>query len=104
MKKLMLSLFALSLSAPTVATEMAADIYTQAGYPYADLVRRSDSVRLVYADQKDKVSCRTEVQKQGQVWQGEAKEVSKKAFAKKPLQACLDRQQAKTILADVAAR
>lgn len=75
-------------------------VYTQEGYPYADLIRRSEQVNLIYTESENEVNCRVEVSNNGQVWQG-AKRVAKlKNFKNKPLQSCLARPVAKKLLAN----
>lgn len=80
-------------------------VYTQKGYPYEGLVNRSEEVRIFYSEGADSkgaenVSCRVEVSQNGQVWQGEERNISLKKFTQKPLRACMDRVDAKQLLAD----
>jgi intein-encoded DNA endonuclease-like protein len=75
-------------------------IYTQEGYPYAGLVERSEEVSIFYTKGEDNVSCRVEVSQHGQVWKGEKHSTSLKKFTQKPLRVCMDRVDAKKLLAN----
>tara|TARA_R110002167_G_scaffold9923_14_gene45772 strand:- start:693 stop:1049 length:357 start_codon:yes stop_codon:yes gene_type:complete len=78
-------------------------VYTQNGYPYQGLVDRSEQVTIFYTKGADKgaenISCRVEVSQNGQIWQGEERITSLKKFTLKPLRACIDREEAKKLLA-----
>lgn len=75
-------------------------VYTQQGYPYAGLVKRSELVKIVYTETGGDINCRVEVLQDGKVWQGEANTTSAKKFNQKPLSSCLNRQSAKQLLAN----
>jgi hypothetical protein len=74
-------------------------VYTQNGYPYEALVDRSQEVKIFYTEQENNVRCRVEVIQDGQVWKGEAQIASAKKFSEKPLRACINRNDAKKLLA-----
>lgn len=74
-------------------------VYTQKGYPYEGLVDRSEQVTIFYTKGADNISCRVEVSQDGQIWQGEERNTSLKKFTLKPLRACIDREEAKKLLA-----
>jgi hypothetical protein len=74
-------------------------IHTQEGYPYADLIRRSEQVNLIYSQSKNEVNCRVEVFNNGQVWKGSERVTKLKNFKDKPLHSCLARPAAKKLLA-----
>lgn len=76
------------------------EIYTQKGYPYEGLVDRSEQVTIFYIKGTDNISCRVEVSQGGQIWQGEERSISLKKFTQKPLRACMDREDAKQLLAN----
>lgn len=75
-------------------------VYTQKGYPYEDLVNRSEEVTIFYTESVENISCRVEVSQNGQIWRGEERSTSLKTFTQKPLRACLKRVDAKKLLAD----
>lgn len=74
-------------------------VYTQKGYPYGGLVDRSEQVTILYTVSSDTISCRVEVSHNGQIWKGEQKNTSLNKFTQKPLHSCLEREQAKKLLA-----
>lgn len=74
-------------------------IYTQKGYPYEGLVNRSEAVTIFYTENVDNINCRVEVSQNGKVWRGEKHSTNIKTFTKKPLRACLNRVDAKKLLA-----
>jgi hypothetical protein len=78
----------------------AKEIYTQKGYPYEGLVDRSEQVTIFYIKGADNISCRVEVSQNGQIWQGEEIQTSLKKFTQKPLRSCMDRDEAKKLLAN----
>lgn len=75
-------------------------VYTQNGYPYEGLVDRSEEVTILYTEKADTVSCRVKVSQKGQIWEGKERNTSLKKFTQKPLRACLDRVEAKKLLAN----
>lgn len=74
-------------------------VYTQQGYPYQGLVERSEQVTIFYTEKAENISCRVEVSQNGQVWQGEVRTTSVKKFTHKPLRVCMNREDAKKLLA-----
>lgn len=74
-------------------------LYTEKGYPYKDLVNRSNEVKIIYSENKSKVVCRVEVDMNGTVWQSPSNDVTKTRFEQTPLSSCLPRERAKQILA-----
>jgi hypothetical protein len=75
-------------------------VYAQKGYPYEGLVNRSEQVTIFYIKGTDNISCRVEVSQNGQIWQGEERSISLKKFTQKPLRSCMDREDAKQLLAN----
>jgi len=75
-------------------------VHTQKGYPYEGLVDRSEQVTIYYVEGTDNISCRVEVSQKGQIWQGEERSTSLKKFTQKPLRSCMDRKDAKKLLAN----
>lgn len=75
-------------------------VYTQKSYPYGGLVQRSDQVRIFYSQSDDNINCRVEVSNNGNIWRGSEHNTSEKEFSLAPLSACMDRVDAKRLLAD----
>jgi len=76
------------------------EIYTQKGYPYEGLVNRSEEVTIFYTRGADNINCRVEVSQNGQIWKGEERNPNLKEFTQKPLRSCLNREDAKKLLAN----
>jgi hypothetical protein len=75
-------------------------VYAQKGYPYEGLVNRSDEVTIFYTKNVDTINCRVEVSQNGETWRGEEHDANVKTFTQKPLRACLNRVDAKKLLAN----
>jgi hypothetical protein len=75
-------------------------VYIHKGYPYEGLVDRSEAVEIFYKELADNISCRVEVLQNGQIWKSEERSISLKKFTKKPLRSCMDRVDAKKLLAN----
>ena len=101
LKTLLLTSILLFTSTSSLAElNQVAKVYTQKGYPYEALVNRSEEVTIFYTESVDNISCRVEVSQNGQIWRGEERSASLKEFSQKPLRACLDRVDAKNLLAN----
>jgi hypothetical protein len=74
-------------------------LHIQKGYPYEGLVNRSEQVKILYTEEGSSVNCHVEVSQKGQIWQGKERSISLKKFTQKPLRACIDREEAKKLLA-----
>lgn len=74
-------------------------LHIQKGYPYEGLVDRSEQVTILYTKGADNISCRVEVSQNGKIWKGEKIHTSLKKFTQKPLRSCMDREEAKKLLA-----
>ena len=74
-------------------------VYTKKGYPFGGLVDRSEEVKIFYTEQADNITCRVEVLQNGKVWQGEEHRTSLKEFTATPLRVCMERGDAKKLLA-----
>jgi hypothetical protein len=99
-KILAMTLTLLVISTSSLAElNQTAKVYTQKGYPFEGLVKRSEQVTIIYTKGTDNVSCRVEVSHDGQIWQGEKRSTSLKKFTQKPLRSCMDRVEAKKLLA-----
>lgn len=99
-KILAMTLTLLVISTSSLAElNQPAKVYTQKGYPYEGLVKRSEQVTIIYTKGTDNINCRVEVSQDGQIWQGEKHSTTSKKFTQTPLSACMDREDAKTLLA-----
>ena len=74
-------------------------VYSQQGYPWKDLIRVSDSVKIFYTENQGKIHCRVSVTEAQHQWQSKGVETSEKAFTHQPLRSCLPRAVAKQQLA-----
>ncbi|TQF67565.1 hypothetical protein [Pseudoalteromonas luteoviolacea] len=86
---------AFTSSAQQVQTER---VFTNAGYPYKNLIMKAERVELIYSEDEDKTNCRVKVYKSGKLHESAPMEVSSKAFSSDPVQSCLARKNAKQIL------
>lgn len=100
MKTLLKTLILLSLSSISLmASAELSMVFTEKGYPYKNLVNRTESVKIFYTEKDHEVSCRVEVEVDGTNWKSAKQQVSKQAFSETPLASCLSRDRAKQILA-----
>lgn len=74
-------------------------LFTEQGYPYKDLVNRSNEVKIIYSEKNNDVSCRVQVALNGTTWKTRNLQVEKREFDSAPLASCLERSKAKQILA-----
>jgi len=74
-------------------------LYTEKKYPYNLLLTRSDSVKIIYTNNKEYINCKVEVNWKNEMVTSLKTRVSKLKFNKEPLASCLPREQAKIILA-----
>lgn len=81
-------------------TEM---LYSEKGYPYKNLINRSDKVKIIYSEKDASVDCRVEVELQGTTWKSNSLQVKKQDFETAPLSSCLGREKAKQMLASTYA-
>lgn len=95
------NLILIAAIASCIAFAQADVFFTEQGYPYGDLVKRSDSVKIYYTEEAQKINCRVTVQKGDQSWQTAMRSVDKRHFQQKPLQYCMARDPAKEILKKV---
>tara|TARA_R110001606_G_scaffold200987_3_gene348989 strand:+ start:1043 stop:1375 length:333 start_codon:yes stop_codon:yes gene_type:complete len=93
-----LTILTLTLSVETNAQQTLEKLYSQTGYPYESLVKRSKLVRILYRQNGEQVSCRTEVSQDNTVWKGEERHAKHNDFITTPLRACLGRSEAKRLL------
>jgi len=74
-------------------------LFTEQGYPYDLLIKRTDEVKIIYSENEKEVNCRVELNWQDQKITTQPIKIEKIKFNAKPFATCLPRQQAKTILA-----
>nr|WP_239032942.1 hypothetical protein [Pseudoalteromonas luteoviolacea] len=73
-------------------------IFTDAGYPYKNLIIKAERVELIYSEEQNTTTCRIQVYDKGQLHQSEQLEVSSYSFSKQPIKSCLGRKRARDIL------
>lgn len=81
-------------------TEM---LYTEKGYPYKNLVDRSEQVKIIYSKVGTGIDCRVEVELDGTTWKTDNIQVNQQDFDTAPLSSCLNRDKAKQMLASTFA-
>ncbi len=89
------------LSASLVMTIQANDeiqLYSEAGYPYKNLINKAKAVKIFFTEKEDIVVCRVEVSRDSKNKTTEKVEVTKKQFEQAPLVSCLPRTEAKKLL------
>ena len=74
-------------------------VFTEQGYPYKQLVQRSDTVKLIYSQDGHNVTCKVAIEHKGQASTTPKQTISAAKFADKPLASCLKRDAAKSLLA-----
>lgn len=74
-------------------------LFTEQGYPYDLLIKRTNEVKIIYSENERYVNCRVELNWQDQKMTTQSIKVEQVKFNEKPFATCLPRAQAKTILA-----
>ena len=74
-------------------------VYTSKGYPYKNLLNRSEQVKIFYRQDDRNIHCRVEVAVGNTIVKSVASKVNQQSFEDTPLSSCLSRDQAKQILA-----
>lgn len=74
-------------------------LFSEKGYPYKDLIQRTESVKIIYTEDNQEVTCKVAVTSHDHNWQSNTKTVNHKAFEQAPLASCLTREEAKNLLA-----
>ncbi|WP_166425238.1 hypothetical protein [Paraglaciecola sp. 20A4] len=93
-----LTILILTLSVEANGQQTLEKLYTQTGYPYEPLVKRSKLVRILYRQNGQQISCRTEISQGDSVWEGKGRHAELNDFITTPLRACLGRSEAKRLL------
>ena len=94
-----LSITSLTSNAENAKIKTPEKLTSAMGYPYKLLINRSDSVKITYSENNNKINCKVVVRWHEQEMHAKPKQVSKEKFNEKPLASCLDRNKAKEILA-----
>lgn len=95
-KTLLISLLTLSATSVFAGHER---VFTEQGYPYKQLVKRSDTVKLIYSQDGQQVTCKVAIEHKGLARITTEQTISAAKFADKPLANCLKRDTAKSLLA-----
>lgn len=93
------TLFTMTILASQVTLAEDEVIYSSVGYPYNQLISRTDAINITYTKDKEKVNCKVEVKWQGKTLTSPAIVANSAKFSNKPLASCLPRETAKSILA-----
>jgi hypothetical protein len=73
-------------------------MYSHQGYPYSNLIQKTEQVLIRYIDKNQGVECQIEVIKGQQHWMLDKQWASKKDFAEKPFKSCVNRNEVKDLL------
>jgi len=84
--------------AMTIQASEEIQLYSEAGYPYENLIRKAKSVKILFTESEGDVICRVNILLSTQDKMTEKMKVSKKQFEEAPLASCLTRAKAKKIL------
>jgi len=74
-------------------------LYSAKLHPYNLLLSRTETVKIIYSENKEEIHCKVEVNWKNEQVTSEQVSVNKVAFNKEPLASCLSREKAKNILA-----
>lgn len=91
--------FILAFSAQANVDSKIDKIYSYEGYPYKQLISRSDLIKIIYTESNSEIDCSVQLDIDGEIQKIATQKVSKKHFAQKPLASCLPRKIAKQLLA-----
>ena len=77
-----------------------ADLYVASGYPYENLVKRYDSVKIRYSENtaSNEIHCKVELELGGHISTTQAIATEQEEFRAAPLKACLRRADARQAL------
>lgn len=100
MKKFTFILLFISLNALiSNANAQLEQVYSEKGYPYKDVISRTNEVKIIYTEKSQVVACKVLISLEDGIYESTQKDVSKKAFDNAPLASCLARSEAKSVLA-----
>ncbi len=98
-KSIIISVISSLFLVMTIQASEEIQMYSEAGYPYKNLIHKSQSVKIFFTEKEQNISCRVNVSLPSQSTTSNTIEVSKKQFEATPLASCLPRDQAKKLLA-----
>jgi len=84
--------------AMTIQASEEIQLYSEAKYPYKNLIHKAKSVNIFFTEKGEGVTCRVNVRLESQEKTTGKIHTSKKRFEQAPLTSCLTRDQAKKIL------
>jgi hypothetical protein len=95
------TLIAIIITILTISSAQANEekLYTKKKYPYNLLLKKTDSVKIIYTESKNKINCKVEINWKGESITSKESRISKVKFVEEPLASCLARDKAKSILA-----
>lgn len=73
-------------------------IFSASDYPYKNLIKRTDEVKIFYINNDEGLSCRAEIKRNNQKWTTALQHPNKEAFDHDPLAHCLSSDTAEQIL------
>jgi len=76
-------------------------LYSYAGYPYKNLIKKTKAVKILFTENNEHVYCRIQVEWSTQHKTTDRVQVTKKQFEQTPLKSCLPRKVAKTLLSSI---
>lgn len=82
----------------TIQANDEIQLYSQAGYPYKNLINKAKSVKILFTDSPNEVTCRVDVLLTSEHKTTEKVTISKANFEQAPLVNCLPRKAAKKLL------
>lgn len=96
------SIFILVIISASLAIAIQANdeiqLYSEAGYPYKNLINKAKAVKILFTEKEESVTCRISVSGDSQNKTTEKVIISKKQFEQAPLVNCLPRAEAKKLL------
>jgi len=98
-KSIPLSVIGSLFVAMTIHANDQIKLYSEAGYPYKNLIHKAESVKILYTEKDQTISCRVKVSLTSNTTTSQTTLVPRKQFNAKPLASCLPRAQAKKLLA-----
>lgn len=82
----------------TIQANDEIQLYSEADYPYKNLINKAKAVKILFTEREESVICRVSVSGDTQNKTTEKVIISKKQFEQAPLVNCLPRAEAKKLL------
>ena len=70
-------------------------LFSSQGYPYKNLLSKTDLIKIIYTQEQDNVECSVELELDDLHLKSQSRTTSKDKFTQAPLASCLKRKQAK---------